>query len=86
MVGLLVGVGLGVEVAAIQPELVDTVFHLARIILFCEFFHCNLPNVLVRREQKSRPTEISHGTAVKIHTAVPPKLHTACGPRPLMPR
>ena len=32
-VRLLVGVGLGVEVAAIQPELVDAVFHLARIIL-----------------------------------------------------
>ena len=85
-IGLLVGVGLRVEVAAIQPELVDTVFHLARIILFCEFFHCNLPNVLVRREQKSRPTEISHGTAVNLHTAVPPKLRRHCGPRPLMPR
>ena len=43
-VGLLVGVGLGVEVAAIQPELVDAVFHLARIILFCEFFHSILPD------------------------------------------
>ena len=44
-VGLLVGVGLRVEVAAIQPELVDAVFHLARIILFCEFFHCILPKM-----------------------------------------
>ena len=43
-VGFLVGVGLGVEVAAIQPELVDAVFHLARIILFCEFFHSILPD------------------------------------------
>ena len=43
-IGLLVGVGLGVEVAAIQPELVDAVFHLARIILFCEFFHSILPD------------------------------------------
>ena len=43
-VGLFVGVGLGVEVAAIQPELVDAVFHLARIILFCEFFHSILPD------------------------------------------
>ena len=34
----------GVEVAAIQPELVDAVFHLARIILFCEFFHSILPD------------------------------------------
>ena len=46
-VGFLVGVGLGVEVAAIQPELVDAVFHLARIILFCEFFHSILPDELI---------------------------------------
>ena len=44
-VGFLVGVGLRVEVAAVQPELVDAVFHLAGIVLFCEFFHCILPKM-----------------------------------------
>ena len=38
-IGFLVGVGLGVEVAAILPELVDPVLHLAGIILLCEFLH-----------------------------------------------
>ena len=44
-IGLLVGVGLRVEVAAVQPELVDAVFHLAGIVLFCEFFHGVLPKL-----------------------------------------
>ena len=44
-VGFLVGVGLRVEVAAVQPELVDAVFHLAGIVLFCEFFHGVLPKL-----------------------------------------
>ncbi len=34
---------LRVEVAAVQPELVDAVFHLAGIVLFCKFFHRVLP-------------------------------------------
>ena len=46
-VGFLVGVCFRVEVAAVQPELVDAVFHLTGIVLFCEFFHPNLlPNCL----------------------------------------
>ena len=44
-VRLLVGVRFRVEVAAVLPELVDTVFHLAGIVLFCEFFHCILPKM-----------------------------------------
>ena len=38
-VGLFVRVGFGVEIAAVQPELVDTVLHLAGIVLFSKFFH-----------------------------------------------
>ena len=38
-VGLFVRVGLGVEIAALLPELVDAVLHLAGVVLFCEFFH-----------------------------------------------
>ena len=74
-VGLLVGVGLRVEVAAIQPELVDAVFHLARIILLCEFFHRESSRMIDWWDEKSRPTERSMGR-LNI-TAVPPKLHTA---------
>ena len=44
-VRLLVGVRFRVEVAAVLPELVDAVFHLAGIVLFCEFFHCILPKM-----------------------------------------
>mgnify|MGYP001071215484 CR=1 FL=1 len=44
-VRLLVGVRFRVEVAAVLPELVDTVFHLAGIVLFCEFFHGVLPKL-----------------------------------------
>ena len=40
----LVRVGFRVEIAAVQPELVDSVFHLTGIVLFCEFFHKFLPN------------------------------------------
>ena len=60
-VGLLVGVGLGVEVAAIQPELVDTIFHLTGIVLLCKFFHSVLPKNLMKWDAKSRPTERSMG-------------------------
>ena len=78
-VGFLVGVCLRVEVAAVQPELVDAVFHLAGIILFCKFFHRVLPvkNDEVGRKKPSHGT--FHGTAVI--TAVPPKLRRAsCAP------
>ena len=44
-VGFLVRIGLRVEVAAIQPELVDTIFHLTGIVLLCKLFHSVLPKI-----------------------------------------
>ena len=44
-VGFLVRIGLRVEVAAVQPELVDTIFHLTGIVLLCKLFHSVLPKI-----------------------------------------
>ena len=41
----LVRIGLRVEVAAVQPELVDTIFHLTGIVLLCKLFHSVLPKI-----------------------------------------
>ena len=61
-VRFLVRVGLGVEVAALLPELVDPVLHLAGIVLLCEFLHGQiLLNVSVG-DKKAAPRKF-HGTA-----------------------
>ena len=64
--GLLVGVSLRVEVAAVQPELVDTVFHLTGIILLCEFFHRILPIKIDEVGRKKPSHGTFHGTAVNL--------------------
>ena len=53
-------VGLCVEIAPVQPELVDPVLHLAGVVLFCKFFHA-CTSKMTAVGQKSRPTETSMG-------------------------
>ena len=54
-VGLFAGVGLGVEVAAVQPEGIDAVFHAGGIIEFFQFFHVFPSCEFWRGVQKGRP-------------------------------
>ena len=63
-VGFLVGVCFRVEVAAVQPELVDAVFHLAGVVLFCEFFHRGSSQTVDDVGRKKPPHGTFHGTAV----------------------
>ena len=79
-IGLFVRVGLGVEIAALLPELVDPVLHLAGVILFSKFFHQIPPES--GGDRKSRPTE-TPWDGCKSKAAVPPILRPPSWRAPL---
>ena len=85
-VGLFVLIRLGVEVAAIQPEGIDVVFHTGGIIQFFQFFHC-IPSCLVSAgaNKKAAPGVCSHlGRPVQNNTI--PRYHPNCRRKPAATR